>query len=225
MQRKFVFSIGEYYHIYSRGVDKREIFASRHDYNRFSILLYLCNSDKPLNMRETFLAYKGKSFLEEVFFADRGKTYVDIGAYCMMPNHFHLLLHEKIENGISIFMKKLLTAYSKYFNQKRQRTGALFEGCFGAQHAHNDEYLKYLFAYIHLNPVKLILGNDWKEKKIADMAEVQKFINEYYYSSYPDYAGLSRVSGRIINPEAFPQYFSSKKEFKYSMFEWLNKAP
>ena len=171
-------------------------------------------------MRDLFLAYKGHSFGEDVYKVNRGDTIVNIGAYCLMPNHFHFLLREKIHGGISIFMKKLLTAYSKYFNEKNTRTGTLFEGRFKAEHANNDQYLKYLFAYIHLNPVKLIDG-DWKEKGIKDLSGAKKFLAEYIYSSYPDYTGSDRLQRKIIQQTCFPEYFSSEKEFLSFLDEWL----
>ena len=148
MQRKFKFAPGEYYHIYSRGVDKRNIFLEDLDKDRFIKLIYACNSEKPVVFKTI-----QRLPLEEI---DRGETIVDTGAYCLMPNHFHFLMREKKESGISAFLEKILTAYSKYFNKKYNRTGRLFESNFKAQHANDDNYLKYLFAYIHLNPVKNI---------------------------------------------------------------------
>ncbi|OGJ11058.1 hypothetical protein A2467_03325, partial [Candidatus Nomurabacteria bacterium RIFOXYC2_FULL_36_8] len=143
---------GEYYHIYNRGVEKREIFLDKEDYFHFLKLLYICNSNKSITLRN----------ISDNF--DRGETIVDIGAYCIMPNHFHVLCYEKIENGISTFMKKLSTAYAMYFNKKYIRTGILFQGRFKSEHANTDGYLKYLYAYIHLNPAKL-KNPKWKEDK------------------------------------------------------------
>ena len=91
-----------------------------------------------------------------------------------MPNHFHILVKEKIENGISKFMGKLTTGYSMYFNKRYDRTGSLFQGVFKSVHADSDEYLKYLFAYIHLNPIKLI-NPEWKENGIKDKNRANAF--------------------------------------------------
>ena len=88
---------------------------------------------------------------------DRGETLVDIGIYCLVPNHFHLLIKEKTENGISEFVKKVATGYSMYFNKKYERTGSLFEGPFKAKRIDTDEYLKYIFSYIHLNRKQIIV--------------------------------------------------------------------
>ena len=150
------FAIGEFYHIYNRGTDKRLIFKDNIDRNRFISLLYLCNSQSAIH-RSNF----NTSSLNELLNIPREEPLVDIGAYCIMSNHFHLLVHERIENGISLFMQKLSTAYTMYFNKRYERSGALFQGRFKAKHLDSDNYLKYIFAYIHLNPVEII-DNGWK---------------------------------------------------------------
>jgi putative transposase len=137
-----------------------------------------------------------------------------------MPNHFHLLLRERIDSGISLFMQKLLTAYSSYFNKRHGRTGGLFEGPFLATHVGTDEYLKYLFAYIHLNPIKII-DPKWKENGIINRDEAKKYLQQYNHSSYVDYTGLSRKEKSILNKEVFPQYFTTK-EFGWFIDEWLS---
>lgn len=210
--RNFDFSIGEFYHAYNRGNDKRIIFNDEYDNERFIKLLYLCNSDKKIVFREVLA--------EESYQYERGETIVDVGAYCLMPNHFHLLLHEKVEGGISLFMLKLLTAYSTYFNNKNKRTGGLFEGKFKATHADTDEYLKYLFSYIHLNPIKII-DPKWKENGIADRDKAKKYLEMYAHSSYLDYMYKGREKKVIINKAAFPEYFSSLQEFEQCIDEWL----
>src|SRR3989344_5942831 len=148
--RKQSFVAGEYYHLYNRGTEKRIIFLDEKDYERFLFLMYICNSIKSIILRD----------VDENF--ERGETIVDIGAYCLMPNHFHILAYEKMEGGISQYMRKLLTAYSMYFNKKYKRTGKLYSGVFKSIHANSDRYLKYLYSYIHLNPAKLINKN-WRE--------------------------------------------------------------
>src|SRR3989339_312347 len=186
---------GEYYHIYNRGVEKREIFSDKEDYSHFLKLLYICNSIKSITLREI-----GKNF-------DRENTIVDIGAYCLMPNHFHLLCHEKIENGISLFMKKLLTAYAMYFNKKYERSGVLFQGRFKSEHASTDKYLKYLYAYIHLNPAKL-KEPKWRELRNRSSKELLNFVKNYPYSSLYEYLNKKI---KVTNPEVFPSYFPNAK--------------
>lgn len=212
MQRKFDFSVDEFYHIYNRGNSKSVIFRLEEDKKRFQKLLYVCNGTKPV----VFKTIQSLA-LDEI---DRGETLVDIGAYCLMDNHFHLLLREKTPNGISIFVQKLLTAYSKYFNKRYERVGVLFEGPFRAIHVDSDEYLKYLFAYIHLNPVKMV-DPKWREVGITDLAKAKKYLTGYGYSSYSDYLGFRRGEESILKREAFPDYFSQTKDFEGFIEDWL----
>lgn len=218
MLRKIDFSIGEFYHLYNRGTDKRDIFTTQNDYNRFVVLLYLCNSNEPVDIDHKLR--EGRSF-PELLQVDRGEQIVNIGGYCLMPNHFHILVREKQENGISQFMKKISTAYSMYFNTKHKRSGALFEGRFKAKHADNDEYLKYLFSYIHLNPVKLI-DPHWKKNGIIDRNKAKKYLREHVYSSYLDYVGEHRKEKNILTKKSFPDYFENFKEFENFVDEWLS---
>lgn len=218
MQRKINFSIGEYYHIYNRGTDKRAIFMDDHDYGRFKALLYVCNSIKPVDLNFHF--QEGRAFLE-LFEIEREDTLVDIGIYCPMPNHFHLLIREKIEGGIQKFMLKLMTAYAMYFNKRNERTGGLFEGRFKAKHIDSDEYLKYIFAYGHLNPVSIIEPK-WKEVGIVDRVAAQEYLKNYTHSSYLDYQGVVRIENKILNREAFPKYFTTPKDFDDFVKEWLS---
>jgi putative transposase len=217
MQRKVPFMVGEFYHIYNRGTDKRNIFMTLNDYNRFVTLLYLCNSTKSVNIEQEIR--KGRSFTE-LLLIERKEQLVDIVAYCLMPNHFHLLISERVDGGVSMFMKKLSTAYSMYFNVKHKRSGALFEGRFKAKHVDDDNYLKYLLSYVHLNPVKLI-DSKWKENGISDKIAAKNYLNNYKYSSYIDFLGENRKEKNILAPESYPQYFETLKDFEDFVDEWL----
>ena len=216
MNRKIEFATESYFHIYNRGVEKRKIFLEHKDYQRFLALLYLCNNNAPVDIRSLF--NKGLTFAE-IFDIERENILVDIGAYCLMPNHIHILVKPKSENGVALFMQKLFTGYTMYFNKKNERTGRLFESTFKAILADTDEYLKYLFAYIHLNPVKLI-EPEWKEKGIKDFDKAREFINNYQWSSHGYYTG-QRKKEPVLNPKEFPEYFENNKEFKDFIDDWL----
>jgi putative transposase len=209
------FAEGEYYHIYNRGIEKRDIFLDQSDFNRFIVLLRIANSKEPVHIQKTRKKGQGLTLTN-----DKEKI-LEIGSYCLMSNHFHLLIKETTEGGISKFMSKIMTAYTMYFNKRYERSGALFQGTFKAEHANSDEYLKYLFSYIHLNPVKLI-NPDWKEKGIENKDEVISFLKDYKYSSYLDYIGVNREENKIINKEVFPEYFLSTNDFEREIFDWLN---
>ncbi|MCA9360497.1 transposase, partial [Candidatus Kaiserbacteria bacterium] len=211
-------AVDEYYHIYNRGTEKRVIYKTKSDYDRFMALLYLCNSTNPVSIKDEYKA--GKKY-DDLFLIDRNKVLVDIGAYVLMPNHFHILIKEVNEGGISQFMKKLSTGYSMYFNKKHDRTGVLFEGRYKAKRADTDEYLKYLFSYIHLNPIKLI-EPEWKETGIKNRNEALKHLQEYKYSSYLDYQGVNRVVSNVLSKDSFPQYFLEENSFNDQITHWLD---
>ena len=212
MQRKIVFAEGEYYHVYNRGVDQREIFLGDQDYERFLKLLYVSNGNRSFKFRDI-----QNIKLDHI---DRGEPLVAIGAYALMPNHFHILVKEIQEGGISQFMGKLTTSYSMYFNTISERTGALFEGRFKAQHVDNDEYMKYLYAYIHLNPVKLIEPK-WKDFGLKNKGGAKKFLEQYRYSSYPEYTQREREEKLTLTKDEFPDYFSINHEFADFVHDWL----
>ncbi len=212
MQRKLVFAEGEFYHVYNRGVEKREIFKDNNDRERFLRLLYVANATKNFEFRDI-----NDLPLKKI---NRGDQLVAIGAYCLMPNHFHLLVKETVKGGISLFMGKFCTGYSMYFNKRHKRVGPLFQGRFKAQHANRDEYLKYLFAYIHLNPIKIIEPL-WKESGIKDKIRAKRYLNNYRHSSYLDYIGTKREEGTILSVNEFPDYFSDRIKFGDFIYDWL----
>ncbi|MEK7071441.1 MAG: transposase [Patescibacteria group bacterium] len=218
MGRNIQFAQGEIYHIYNRGTEKRNVFLSRNDYRRFLCLLYICNASLPVDLKSQ------GSTLYDLRQINRGKKLIDIVSYCLMPNHFHLLMTETAEGGISKFMQKLVTAYTMYFNKRHERTGALFQGKFKAKRASaNDNYLKYLVAYVHLNPVKLVEPN-WKKEGIKNKKQIKTFLKEYNYSSYVDFLQHKndRIEKIILDTKTLPEYFGKDwKDFETKITEWL----
>lgn len=212
--RKVAFVSDEYYHLYNRGNSQQKIFHDKQDYSRFVDLLYVCNSE---NNFRVFDLDKNQNFYN----FERDKKLVSIGAYCLMPNHFHLLVTEKDDGDISKFMQKVGTAYVMYYNKKYKRTGSLFEGKFKSEHADTDRYLKYLFSYIHLNPIKLI-DRDWKKRGVKNKKTSLDHLHQYFHSSFLDYQGEQRVQGKILDRGDFPSYFPNKKSFLGEIFEWLS---
>ena len=220
MSRLFGFIPGTFYHIYNRGVERRTIFTDKNDYERFVALLYLCNGTKPVVIGRSLRV----GTMEALLKTERGEPLVDIGAYCLMPNHFHLLLHEKKQGGISAFMQKLSTAYSMHFNTRQKRSGVLFEGRFKARIVDKEAYLVYLFAYIHLNPVKLI-DPTWKEEGISDVPRARDFLQTYQFSSYLDFLGIGRTEAKILERSEdgpFSAYFRTAKDFSGFLESWLS---
>jgi len=213
--RNVTFAEGEYYHLYDRGVDKRVVFVDEADRVRFIRLLYATNSDKLIRLDE----FQGEP-LQKII---KGQPIVAIGSWCIMPNHFHILAKEIVEGGISKFMLKLLTGYSMYFNTKYFRKGTLFDRPYKAKHLDSDKYLKYQYAYIHLNPIGII-DKGWKEKYISDRNRAKKFLDEYKYSSGMDYRGVKRDEGMILDIDAFPKYFDTSTDFKAMIKEWMSHS-
>ena len=210
MLRKEPFVTGDYYHIYNRGIDKRIIFKSTADYERFLMLLYIANSEESIHL-DIIRTQKDKKF-SHVLSLPKNKPLVSIGAWCLMPNHFHLLVKQEIDGGITKFMKKIGTGYSMYFNAKYKRQGALFGGLFKSVPVRGDQYLKHLFGYIHLNPLE-IRFHSWKEDIKRVPKNMSTFLDTYRYSSYLEYQGKKRVEGCIVTPGAFPFYFKNTKQF------------
>jgi putative transposase len=214
MSRKTILAPGEYYHIYNRGTDKRKVFMTQQDYKRFLALLYVCNGTNPVSIN-----FRGST--SEIFGWDRGKSLVKMCAYCLMPNHFHILVQETENGGISKFMQKLITGYTMYFNKIRERSGSLFQGRFRASHIDNDKYFSYIVSYIHLNPIKII-EPEWKESGIKNKKKSEVFLDKYTYSSFLDYCGIKRLENAIISQDSLPNYSSSPNYFKTAVREWLN---
>jgi putative transposase len=206
MYRKTPFAEKEYYHVYSRGVEKREIFLSAKDYTRFISLLYIMNQNAPFRMDDFLKSNKS----EAIFREKREKTLVSILGYCLMPNHFHLILYEHKEGNISKFMGKLLTAYSMYFNIKYERSGPLFTRPFRSRHIENESQYMYIFSYVHLNPLSII-DKGWKESGIKNKKEAEKFLEKYKFSSFLDFQKENRPESVILDFSLIPEYIKKIK--------------
>ena len=215
MYRKTPFAKNEYYHIYSRGVEKRKVFLNTKDYNRFMALLYIMNQDTPFRM-DNFLQMH-KNNLQEIFKEKREKTLVSILGYCLMPNHFHLILYEHTERGVSKFMGKFLTAYSMYFNIKYERSGTLFTHPFRSEHLGDEAQFMYIFSYVHFNPISII-DKKWKEDGIKNKKETKEFLEKYQFSSYLDFLGKNRPESVILDFSLIPEYIK-EMEVDFNTYE------
>lgn len=211
--RRITFAEGEYYHLYNRGVDKRRVFMSPVDYKRFLAYLLAVNSRITLPIRHAVTTKD----LQGLALENGRERIVAIGAYCLMPNHFHLYVTQLTDGGISKFMQRLQTAYSMYFNEKYERTGALFQGTFKAEHVDRDAYAKYLFSYIHLNPAKL-KDSKWKERGARDLGRLKSFVSSYPYSSLSEYLSRKHL---ITSPSDFPAYLSTAREVNDHIDYWM----
>lgn len=214
--RKIQFENNNFYHIYNRGTEKRNVFLNDADYYRFIHYLYEFNNanfnhnlSRNIDGGLALLNSKSKNSL------------VEITAFCLMPNHFHLILRQLQENGIAQFMQKLGTGYTMYFNKKNKRSGSLFQGTFKAIQIENDEYLTHLSRYIHINPVELIEPG-WKENGIQKWDKTNEFLENYRWSSYLDYIGIKNFP-LVTNRGVISSCFQSEQSYKNFTNQWLNK--
>lgn len=196
--RTVPFVNNEYYHIFNRGVAKMPIFNNAFDCKHFlsTILYYQIDGPKP---RFSFFRNKPISL-------EKNMKIVDIICYCLMPNHFHFMLRQKRENGITEFVSKLSNSYTKYFNIKNKRVGPLLQGEFRSAYVESNEQLLHLSRYIHLNPL---------------IGYVTKELREYKWSSYPEYLGLN---GSICSKEIVLEQFKSERDYEQFVLDQVNYA-
>lgn len=221
--KKPPFVNNEIYHIYNRGVDKRKIFIDDQDRIRFIHDLFEFNDEYPA---ENFFYFKSKNQYNEVEprYIERQqsrKLIVDILAFCEMPNHYHLMIRQRADNGIINFMQKLGTGYTMYFNQKYKRSGSLFQGRFKAVLIKEEQHFIHLPYYIHLNPLDLITPK-WRERILKNPADAMKFLEEYKWSSYQDYIGKNNFPS-VTQREFLLNFFGETKTYKKEMINWLNE--
>ena len=168
MSRKISFVPGEFYHVYNRGTDKRNVVGDTEDVGRFMQSVEEFNSVEPIGSIYENSFYKSPHPLGHPM--SKSKL-VNLIAYCLNPNHYHLILEPKTDNGVEKFMQKLGNGYTKYFNNKHKRSGVLFQGKFKSAHIDSNESLLHLSIYVNLNNRTHQLGhlmsklvrNSWDE--------------------------------------------------------------
>jgi putative transposase len=167
---------GEKYHVFNRGADKREIFLDQFDYLRFYNSLAFFNTQEPTtNYR-----------LAKSSFKDSKAKLVNIIAYSLLPNHFHLIIEPLTDGGLSEFMKRVCGGYTNYFNEKNDHSGTLFQGPYKRVHIESQEQYQYLLAYVN-------------ENHFVHNINIQR---EIYHSSSIHYQNLGR-SKLITNSENY----------------------
>lgn len=201
------FVTNSYYHVYNRGVEKRDIFMEENDYLRFIHDLYEFNDTSPANPNNRRIVGGTTSNNNK----ERDQL-VEIICFCLMPNHFHLILRQLKEDGITQFMKKLGTGYAMYFNKKYERVGSLFQGRFKSILVGSDEYLVHLSRYIHLNPVGLV-DQHWSKQGIESWPKVKKFLQNYRYSSYLDYIQIRNFPS-VTSRDFLLSYFKAPEDYQ-----------
>jgi len=198
---------GEYYHLYNRGAFKTSLFKDARDYAR--ILFYLLYSQSPIIHRnilrtaKTFSSQEGFEVPEEETNDIILNRFVELTAFCIMPNHFHIVVKETVSGGIASYMQRVGTGYTKYFNTKYETRGRIFESRYQSKHVPDNNYLLYLSAYIHRNPRELKI---WKDREF-----------EYPYSSLQDLTEANRWGG-LLEADIIADQFETTPNSNYRDF-------
>lgn len=173
------------YHVYNRGVRKEALFHDGKDYSRFLLLILTLQSDVNLkNISRLNDRFNKKLQLDELDISTEGKErFVELISFCIMPNHFHIMVNQLVEGGLAKYMQKVLTAYTMYYNKKYNKTGHVFQGKYKSVFIEDDEQLVYTFIYIHKNPI-----------------DIDEDIFKYQWSSLADFLDTNRW-GTYLKPE------------------------
>ncbi len=186
----------QYYHIFNRGVEKRHVFITKRDNQRFLDTCLYYQSKKQIKFSNFLkLSNEQRSAITDQY-TDKNHL-VSIISYCLMPNHFHFILQQKKDGGISFYMRHIIDSYTRFFNKRNERTGPLFQGTFKAVRIEDDEQLLHLSRYIHLNPFTSYLV-----AKVDDLPR-------YQWSSLSEY--LDKAV--ICDPEIILSAFKSPHEY------------
>ena len=221
--RKIPFEDGIYYHIYNRGMDKGRLFFNEDDYLRFICSIFYFNDSNfiPGNFphRERYHPVQGLAL-------DRNpnrKELIDLLAWCLIPNHYHFIIKQKLDGGITKFMQRLGTGYTMFFNLKHEKSGHIFQGTFKAKPIEDNEYLQHLTRYIHLNPLE-IFEPKWKENGVKDIESSKKFILKYRWSSLNDY--LNPENQSLLTSKSYKDFLFTNipTEYKKFLWEWLENG-
>src|SRR3989338_3580455 len=208
--------IGELYHVYNRGVEKRIIFVTRQHYMRFVAAMRFFNTSRQVTLRDFLGSNSAKTTGVQPLQA--GRRLVQIGAFILMPNHFHFLFKPLVEGGISLFMQKLGSGYTAFFNLKHSRSGVLFQGRYKVKYIDSDRYARYIQAYIPLNALDRAMP-DWRENGIKKIGEAKRIASVYPWSSFSSYIGENSFPD-ILEPTFIHDFFETKKEFENFVFSW-----
>lgn len=198
--RKVPFINDEFYHVYNRGVNRRKIFLKERDYAKF---IQTVDYYTFINHRMKFSEYLALSPQAQVdYFNKLDQKAIEIISFVLMPNHFHFLIKQTGEKGITNFMRIFENSYTRYFNLKHGRIGHLFQGQFKAVRIETNEQLLHVSRYIHLNPLTSLV--------VKSISELEG----YPWSSYPSYLTSNNSHSRLINIQPILDQFESNKKYQ-----------
>jgi len=221
--RKEQFLNGEIYHITTRAIDDNLIFKDTNDYYRGIFSIYEFNNAKPITIqaRRIIRANMKKQNRDPISIIDEREKFVEIFAFCFMPNHIHLLVKQLKDNGVTNFMKKVGIGYGGYFNRKYQRKGYVFQNRFKSVHIENDNQFMVVVPYIFTNPTALIEPG-WKEQGIKNhsVKEVVKFLEGYKWSSYKDCIGIKNFDS-VTQRDFLLEIMEGEQGCKDAIENWI----
>ena len=217
MPRKIIqLETGEFYHIINRGVEQRDIFLDDDDRLRFinSLLVFNDSNPAPWESRRFWEQNRHSTVYNHV----SKNPLTEIHTFTLMDNHFHLMLRQKIEKGISVFMQKI-GGYVSYFNKKYQRKGPLFQSRFRPVLIKTEEQLKNTFCYIHTNPVEIIEPR-WKDCIVKDKNEANNFLRGYRWSSYGSFIGEGEFDN-VVKKDFLLDILGGENGVKEEIDTWI----
>lgn len=218
--RKVQFVPGQYYHIYSRTILNSPEFKDSRQAERLAQSFLISNSTKSTQAFQFLRNNKDAPIEETLKIVKEGEKLVDVLCYSIMPDHYHLLIRELKENGISNFIRKCNISIAKYVNIKNDRRGTLFESRFNAKHINTNEYLIHLSLYIHLNPLDILSGRDWRTHKLKDWpTEKEKLLN-YPWSSLKAFLDKNHNDLIISGTDIILSQFDNNKDYELFLQEW-----
>ena len=204
----------EIYHVFNRGTEKRKIFLTHKDYERFLINLVLFNTVGEV------AGNTSRYDLSKAFTNIPNNPLVKIHAFVLLPNHFHFVLESLVEGGMARFMHRLEMGYSQYFNRFYGRSGNLFQGTYKAVLIDDDAYFNYLPIYIHLNPLDLLPTEaNWKEKGVKNKKEALKFLARYQWSSLSTYLDIHDYP--FVVRDFFGLVYKKPDDWEKEIIDWL----
>lgn len=219
--RRQQFVNDETYHVVLRGIDDNLIFKDLNDYYRGIFSIYEFNTTKPITIRARREARAKIKELnrDPLSVTDERDKLINILSFCFLSNHIHLLVKQLKNGGITKFMMKFGAGYGGYFNRKYNRKGHVFQNRFSSIHIKNDNQLKVVFVYIHTNPIALIEPK-WKELGIREPEKAIKFLENYKWSSYPDYLGEKNFPS-VTDREFIFEIMNGKEGCREFVESWI----
>jgi len=205
------------YHILNRGVDKRKVFMDEKDHFRFIHDIFEFNDIQ----NSSFNNYHFRNSLDvgRPEIRRPRKLLVNIHGFCLMPNHYHMLVSPLVENGIPLFTKKLNGGYAKYFNERHKRSGALWQGRYKSVPVDSDPHFSWIPYYIHFNPLDLVMP-EWRERGIKNHKKAEEYLKTYRWSSHLDYLGEKNFPS-LTQRGFLLDFFDGEKGYRKSIPQML----